>query len=55
MVLNGYKTKISLVISVIVGLAEAFGVVPDVAVVNAVQVLAALGIGYGLYDKIDRK
>ena len=53
--LEGYKTKIGLGVAIVVGIASAFGIVPDTAVVKSVETLALALVGYGIYDKVSRK
>lgn len=53
--LDGYKTKIGIGLAVLIAVAQAFGIVPDVAATKTLESLAVALAGYGIYDKIGRK
>ena len=56
MVLNGYKTKIGIVIYLIIGIVGgALGFIPESIVTDIISKLALGTAGFGIYDKIGRK
>jgi len=52
---TGKKTLTGLVLSVLLGLASAWGVSIDQTLVDTVSTMAVGLIGYGFYDKLGRK
>lgn len=52
--LKGKKTKIGLVLSVLMGLAQVWEIQADTKIVETVATLGMALIGYGVYDKIGR-
>ena len=54
MVLEGKKTYIGLIVTVLVGLTQAWGIELNPTLMDTVKNLALGLVGYGLYDKIGR-
>jgi hypothetical protein len=52
--LEGWKTKLSLVVTAALPILSAFGVSVPPSVMQVLVSLGLAGVGYGLYDKIDR-